>query len=1092
MPTSKNKISLVGADDATFKLPEGEWHRVAILRVGLNFPPAADDEDVFENIMRAVSALMQIIQEQQGQVVRYQDGLMAIFGAPITYEDDVERAVQAAWKMLAFFTPPERHPFLSGRIVLSYGSIVAGYVETQFKREFVVTGEPIDIAQRMLTGVPSGDVWATQSIYEATQHVFIYEANSPKIAGMLPELVIFRLVGNQGVLIAPRGDSGFQAPFVGREAILESMNAFARNLNHNKGGVVWIEGEAGIGKSRLISEFIATASMRSAVILYGRCSPKKSSLAFALFFDFLNQAFDLQATDTPEQTRFKIRQFVKSGPPELLDTRPYLEILLGLPPDGGEVDVLSNLAPEQLQQQTFVAWRKFFRALASQHAMVVVLDDMHWVDPSSADLLLFILTVVSTSPILFVCAQRRREADIVTERLERLKTLIPEQTLHIDLPLLSHIECATLLNALLPETASTRPLQRVILERSEGNPYFIEEFLRMCIDRKYLERKSGQWELREGLELDTLSLPSSLETLIRSRIDILPADLKLVVQYAVVVGGPFDISLLKVLLKSMDVEAAFGKLAERLLLHRAAEVGHWKFTHAAVEKVVYNAMLKSRRRELHHQIAQALEYYWAGVQAEHAEELAHHFTQAEEAPKALTYLVWAGERALARYVNEAAIRYFEQALAMLTQFDQAPGHLQWDIAAGLGDAYCAVGRYEEAVKALQNGLTLSGALGFSLRDIAALQRRLGDTDRKQGEFEAAHEHYVVGQEKLKDADDAPALVEMARVQIGLAWVYFLQGRFDLALQVCLDSLAYARRIDALSELAAAENLLGGIYYRLGDLDLASEYTMQAMLSRERMGYTWGMASTLSNLGVLAVSGGQWNKAKSFFERSLALRQDMGDMEGVALTCNNLGLLTCDQGDLDVAESYFKQSLEIAEPFHINFHIVNSTVGLAQVYLLKMDFPAARKTVQSCLAQAEMINSYHVMAEVYRIQAELLLADKQCQQARETIKRALILTAEIGDRLLEVRAWRVASQIELQCGDLSAAKAALESAYSIVETAHDELAAGRLAVQDGKIMAYAGDRERAREEFLRARQIFVQLGAALDLQKADSAMQEVAS
>jgi tetratricopeptide (TPR) repeat protein len=318
----------------------------------------------------------------------------------------------------------------------------------------------------------------------------------------------------------------------------------------------------------------------------------------------------------------------------------------------------------------------------------------------------------------------------------------------------------------------------------------------------------------------------------------------------------------------------------------------------------------------------------------------------------------------------------------------------------------------------------------------------------------------------------------------LAWVHFLQGRFEQALEACEQSLARARDAGALSELAAAENLLGGIYWRQGDLASALHHTRRAMVLREQMGYTWGVASILGNLGILTYQAGTWNKAKSFFERSLTLRQEVGDIEGMVIIHNSLGIVARDQGEYDVAEGHFRQSLAIAEPFQMGYHVGNLRIGLSQTLLLKGEIPLAEETIQTAMDQVEAIGADDLRAEVHCVQAEVLLAQSEFDQAYAVAERAAAVVADIGNRALEASIWRVISTIELERGNVGAARRAIERAQDTLPEATDELEAGRIAAQAGRV-DLSESRTAEGEAHLRvAHEVFMRLGAGPDLKRVE--------
>jgi predicted ATPase/Tfp pilus assembly protein PilF len=1070
-------------------IPEGEWHTAAIVWLDLSPPPDVDEEAMFETLSLIIPDLTAIAVEHQGRVIRRQDGLTVVYGAPTAYEDDTERAVKTAWSLVRHLgkAAHQNEVPLTCQVAVSQGEIVAGHIGPSFHTSFTVKGEPVQSAQQTAESASPGKVWVTEAVRAATERYFVYQPAPSPSATEPAAPVLFEVVGLREQAGPTRGVPGLKAKLIGRDTPLQAMAEMAKNLSQDIGGLIWIEGEPGIGKSRLMREFADLTASTAPLVWAGRCTPQRSSHVFSLFSHLFTQALDLQPTDTPDQIRDRIYQATQTWPRDAQMTRPYLEVLLGVQPSGLDGERLSKLEPEQLRQQVFVALRRLLKSLADEQPLVLLLDDLHWIDPISAELLQFLLSLVTSTPILFVCAQRRQGADSPNDRLVRAQSLIPTQTLSLRLDRLSTTECKTLLNELLPGAELPARLLDTILERSEGNPYFIEEYIRVLIEQGHLQHHEGGWVVALNRDLEDVPLPSSLETLIRSRVDALPTDLKQLIQYASVIGTPFEASLLAAVAEIADIKGALARLESRLLVHRGSEAGRWEFSHLLFETVVYNSILKARRKTIHQKVARALEARWAGAETEHAEELAYHYTLAGESGKALTYLVLAGERAAAQYANEEAKSYFEQAVQQLGTHVEVADGIHWRLSSGLGDVYRAIGQYTESIAALEEGLARATIDGNSSVQRASLCRRLGDTTLKQGELDATHEHFAQALTILGELNEPDAQAEVARVLHGLAWIHFVKGHFDQAREACEASMQYARSVSALSELASAENLLGGIFYRQSDWKPALHHTMRAMILREQMGYTWGVAATLGNLGVLAVSAGHWSKARSFFERSLALRHDMGDVEGMAIAHNNLGMLARDQGELELAEFHFKESLAVATPFKIAFHVANATINLAQVFLRKDEIERAQEAIVDSLDQAKTIGAEDMLAEIYWIQAEIHLANLAWDESRAHAEQSATLAAETGNRSLETAAWRVISEVELLRGNLSAAHEALAKAQQAMSHGADELETGRVAAVAGQIHLREGQSAQAEEDFRVAQEIFMRLGASPDLKRVESAL-----
>jgi predicted ATPase/class 3 adenylate cyclase len=1055
----------------------GERKVAAVLWMNVSPPAGADEERIFELTAATLPACATIAREYDGYVRQRTDGLTVVFGIPSTFEDDTIRAVQAANHILDYLRDASEADSLANlvQLVVTQGTVVAGQAGQVPSQEFIVRGQPLDQAQQTAAMVPTGRVWVTGPVRKAGERLFAFDGDPYPAAAGLP---VWELTGLKPEPEPARGLPGLHARFIGRDTSLEAMVNLAKNLSQQIGGVVLIEGEAGIGKSRLMREFQAVYQDSHSLIWSGRCSAQRSGHAFSLFSDLLSQVFNFQPTDASDHIRHRIDQVMRGWPADLRATQPYLEVLAGIQPQGLANERLGRLEPEQLRQQIFVAVRRLLKTLAAEQPLVIMLDDLHWIDPISAELLLFIVTTISSDPILFVCAQRREGSDSPNDRLLRLQSLLPGQTCHLYLDRLSPELSRTLLDNLLPGAVLPEQLTATVIERSEGNPYFIEEFIRMLIEQEHVKKLPYGWQVASHVKLDELTIPSSLETLLRSRVDALPEDLKVPLQCASVVGTEFEVALIPTVTGQRDAQLALERLVRRLMLRPASEPERLQFSHALLQSVVYNSMLAAQRRALHRRVAEALEARWSDSTPSHAKELSYHYARAADYAKSVPYLILAGEQAAGQYAEEEALEHFEEAATLITKLDQPDPDWQWRIAVGLGDVYRFVGQYERSMEVLSQ-VDLAGDLLAPERK-AALHRRLGETAQKQGDFELARTHFETALGFLGEPDTTQLQSEAARTLQQIAWGYFAQGRLEEALEASQQSLGYAQTADGLNELATVENLLGGIYLNLGEWRNAFHHTTRAMVLREQMGYSWGVAGTLSNLGILAFIVGHWAKAINFLERSLALRQEMGDVEGIAVTQNNLGWVYRNQGKMAQAEPFFRASLETATTFNIGYHIANSATGLAHAILGQGRLGEAQEVLNLALSKAEEIGVKDVEAEARRVLAELLLARSQPAAALEAAQQGAVIAAEIGHPSYEAAAWRIASVAALQLDDLVAAEELITKAGAALAGATDDLEAGHVAAQAYRLYHRLGQADQARASLLAAKEIFSRLGANLFL------------
>jgi predicted ATPase/class 3 adenylate cyclase len=1068
-------------------IPDGEWYQAAIFSAVLLPRQGMDDELLFETIAFLIPRLTEFIHDNGGQVLHHQDGITAIFGAPVTHEDDPERAVETVMQIVNFYNELDQQTELpiSIHLGVSLGKIVAGKMGPEQKAEFMAAGEPVQLARLVAEVCPSGRVWVTQSMRNLTSFRFVYSPVQSTLIDNLHDNAIFQLEGLREQILPVRGLIGLKTPFIGRKKELDEMHRLSRVLENGTGGIIWIEGEAGIGKSRLMREFSKQVTKRKALVLNGACTARHSGYAFSLFSDLLLQVFDIQHNFTPILINQQIDQKIKLWSPELLETRPFLQLLLGVQPDGGQAEQITAMEPEQLRQQTFVAIHRLISVLSSQQPLVLILDDLQWIDSLSADLLLYLSHLVVSKPVLYVCAQRQKETSPFEPVLARTRSMHPDQYIHLTIEPLTIVECRLLLSEFLSSADLPDSILSLIVQQSGGNPYFIEEFVRLLVEKDFLRLVRGRLVANRSLQADTLVVPASLESLIRARVDSLGTSPRQLLQVASVIGHRFNRSLLAQVAEREDIQAILTLLHARGMLNPTMEEGHWEFSHPLIEVIVYNTVLRAQRRILHQRTALALEEHWQGHEDEHAEDLAYHFGKAEMHEKALHYLILAGERAAARHANDVAVSFFEQAAELLGVVPHVSDQSRWRIIHGMGEVYQFIGNYDTSLAVLQSGLDLLQSALLSPAQKAGIYRRMGDTAHKKGDQEQAIIYLQQALAVIGEPVDTQSQVEAALIYARLGWCLFMQSDLENAKEAVMKSMLYAGKANNVTTLAMAENYLGGILYRQGDLQQAMQHTRTAMTYWQEIGYSWGVAAALSNLGILESVSGNWQAAYNSIKRSLDLRQKMGDVDGVAITNHNLGHLVRNQGDVQQAELHYRDSLAVSRPFQMNWHAANSLVGLAQSLLCQGRIDEASEALQGGLHLAQEINAPDVIVEAYCTTAEIELARDHLPEAEESARSAAALASQIGVSPLLATAWRLASASLLKQGQASEAGKALDMAWQALADGPDKLEDGRLHAQAMLIASAAGDNTRAQYHREAAEGAFKQLGASRDLALLES-------
>ncbi len=1072
---------------ARLNLPEGEWYTATIISAVLTPKSGVDEELIFETIAFLIPPLTEIIQENGCQVLHHQDGITAIFGAPITHEDDPERAVETLMQIVNFYNELDQQTELpiSIHLGVAMGKIVAGRVGIGQTEEFLAAGEPLQLARAVAEVCPSGRAWVTQTIRNHTSFRFEYSPVPTNLVENLAGNGIFQLEGLREQILPVRGLIGLKTPFIGRDKELDDMNRMSRVLDGETGGIIWIEGEAGIGKSRLMHEFSKQVAKYKALILNGVCTARHSEHAFSLFSDLLMQAFDIQHNYSARQVNEQIDQKINLWSPELEDTRPFLQLLMGVQPGGAQGERITSMEPEQLRRQTFVAIHRIISFLAIRQPLVFILDDLQWIDSISADLLLYLSHLVVSRRILFVCAQRQKAISPFEHVLAKTRSMHPERYIHLSINPLTITECRQLLNEFLASADLPESFLTLIIQQSGGNPYFIEEFVRLLVENDFLRLVRGKLVSNRALQTGELVVPTSLESLIKARVDSLDVSARQLLQIASVIGHRFNSNLLAQVMEREDNSVTLSQLHTRGMLNPTLEEGYWEFSHPLIEVIVYNSVLRAQRRILHHRTAIALENQWRGSEDEHSEDLAYHFRKAEIYDRALHYLILAGERAAARHANDVAVSFFEQAAELLSAVPDVSDEARWRIIHQMGEVYQFVGNYDTSLAVLQSGLDLLQSTLLSPAQRAGTYRRMGDTAHKKGDQEQAITYLQQALGVLGEPDDTQSQVEAALIYARLGWCHFMQSDFESAHQAVMQSMHYAGIANNLTTLAMAENYLGGILFRQGDLEQAMQHTRTAMAYWQEIGYSWGVAAALSNLGILESASGNWQAAYNSIKRSLDLRQKMGDVDGVAITNHNLGQLVRDLGDAPQAELFYRDSLAVSRPFQMNWHAANSFVGLAQSLLYQGKIDEANEALQESFRLAHEINAPDVIVEAYCTLAEIQLAQDRLVGAEESAQNAARLASQIGVSPLLATAWRLTCASLLRQGQHQKAGQALEIAWQALEEGPDRIEDGRLHTQAVLVALAAKDWEKAHKHHEAAGQLFKQLGASRDLALLDS-------
>jgi len=686
------------------------------------------DPERLREVMEAYfQAMREEIEAEGGTVEKFiGDAVMAAFGVPAAHEDDAARALRAAVRMQARLVEVNRRleqshdVTLRIRIAVNTGEVLAA--TAPHPGEAMVTGDPVNVAARLQQAAEPGQVVASGRTARAARGFRFRPLGPVELKGKTAPVEALLLVGESGT--AERGVPGLRAPMVGRSEELALLGAvFERTAREGRPNLVTIYGEPGVGKSRLTAEFLVRLEERdpATLVLTGRCLPYGEGVTYWPLAEILKALAGILDTDPPDTVLEKIR---KAGTellsPELADS-PTKTVAALAYTVGVEDPVISwkELDPREVRRKTHAAWRSFFSALAARSPVLTVIEDIHWADPALLDLLEEVADRAQ-GPLLFLCPARPELAGRRPDWGGGRRNFSS-----VGLEPLSEEEADRLVRFLLDVEDLPETVHRRILERAEGNPFFLEEIVRHLIDEGRIERQGGMW--RAASDIDDVVIPDSVQAVLAARIDLLLPAEKRAIQAAAVVGRVFWPGPVRRLMDGQagELDATLARLEDReFVLSRLgssmAGEPEFIFKHVLTRDVAYETLPRRERGAAHAAVARWIEETAGERQREFVELLAYHYATAvqgaRENPdvdrgttsvlraKAFAYLLEASRDARSKLVSEKAHRLAEQALSLaaddlersqaleaaaLAYLDQYEGDLAWRYFREAADARLA-------------------------------------------------------------------------------------------------------------------------------------------------------------------------------------------------------------------------------------------------------------------------------------------------------------------------------------------------------------------------------------------------------------------
>jgi len=912
---------------------EGERKHVTVLFSDISgftaLSEALDPEELTELINTCFDSLIKVIYKYEGTIDKFiGDCIMVLFGAPIAHEDDPERSVLTAFEILGALDRfnEEQRVNLSIHIGINSGIVIAGGVGSDLRMDYTVMGDTVNVAERLM-GVAKDEILVSESVFAKTKHMFEMHKIKPlKLKGKAKKVTAYRVIGIKEKPERKRGIVEFLSPLVGRKKELQQFNSISQQVQKGSAAAVAIIGEAGIGKSRLIEEFRRREN-GNAQWLIGRCKYLGRTLPFQVFRDHIHSYFGISEyehiMDMRKKIKTKAQSLFKRKTNHYL---PYLYLFLSLDIPESIQDKVKYLDPEHLQLEQFVTVKALFREISKRRPLILCFEDMYWIDAESLELIKFLSEGLKDMPILFLLETRPKKQSMLRKIKKDIKKALKEQYVEMRLQPFTSKEALSMIKTLIKISGYEDSICSVIFEKSEGNPFYIEEIIRSLMDSDILKKKNGVWQFAKSKS--SFEVPDSVEAVIGSRIDRLSDNEKYLLSQASVIGKSFPHAILQSLNADNQIDQALKTLIHReFIIERnvasfpQSERGtcgqkgstaqdlsdkEYMFKHVLIRDVAYRGLLKRKRRRIHRKVAKSIEEIFKKRIPEYYESLAYHYYHGEVFEKSYNYYKKAGNAAKELYRNSTAIECYSKAMKVHKKLFPNNKEEKAELFGNIADVEAIRGDYDGALAKYNSAIMLYA----TVEKKADMKRKIANMFVNRSEYNKAIASYDEAIVMLQEKTFSSILSETL---IDFAWLLNMRkGDHARAKEMTTKALANLERSNEPIIYAKGINTLGSICYNMSNYDEALGYYQETLKVYETLNNKRGIGYASNNIGLIYRNKGEFSVALAYNSRYLAISEEIGDRKGIGIACNNMGGLYHDNGKMDTALKYYRRYLAIAE------------------------------------------------------------------------------------------------------------------------------------------------------------------------------------
>ena len=946
-----------------------------------------DPEEVEKVMGRIKEEAVGIVESYGGIVNQFVgDEILALFGIPTAHEDDPLRAVKASLELHEMVR--QMSPEVESRIgkpLTMHTGINTGLVVTNLRDDrdglYGITGETVNTGARLKSRAGSDDILVSPETNKLiTPYFETIALQETKLKGKTEPVVPYQVIGKSGIQtrFEVAEQKGF-TPYTGRDQELHILHTCLDKAVRGKGQFITVVGEAGVGKSRLHYELRHMLDREKITVLQGWCQSYGSDIPYLPFIDALRRGLNLKEEDTSAELLEKAVNNIKAIDPSLEQFIPLYLHLLSIPSDYHLPPLLQGKELRKAMEEALAA----IITLNTQHRpMVMILEDWHWSDDASQSALNKIIDVMASIPLMLVVTYR----PIYPGSWGHLTYHTPVILKPLNVSNTENIIKSVTGAAHLPER-----LGELIHERTDGNPLFIEEVCYSLIEEGVIVLNGEEATLTKSVS--KLSLPDTVQAIIRTRLDRLDRNTKEAIRLASVIGRVFGQRILeKIYSVQFDLSKSLEELktSEVIQQTRILPEAEFTFRHVMTQAVVYETLLLQRRKEIHGAIGQAIEELYSERIEEHSSILAYHYIRSDQHDKAIEYALLAGDQAAGLFANTEATVYYEQAFKISQAYPESSKTKKWQIEAALKLASVGITR-QHIERDLKNLKQVSN-LAEELNDQPNLARILYWLGRihyvlwsPQAAMKYAKKSLIIAESLKDEALAAPPVNLMGRV-------YYQLSEFEQASQFLERSIEQMKTIGNSVEECTASALSGYVLAFLGEFERAFGHATHSIELSEKIQNPFTQANAYHLRGCICDQQGEWKKAIMDYGKAIRIAEKADDLFRIYLVKSWKGRAHTMIGELSRGRELLEESLALAEKIGTKFWLAWQKTALAACLFLLGELETGSQFCQDAICIGEETSDKYVIAFAKRTFAEILYSLKPADP--EVADRAILEAIKI--------------------------------------------------------------------------------------------------